>query len=92
MAKDGKNAGVSVLVLVGSLLYLYVANAGMGALSAAGGVAATSVIGAFAAIAWALALVSSIGLLFGSLGSFAWGWMDGMVEMTKKSGKIAAIA
>ncbi|MDE1870077.1 MAG: hypothetical protein KGH71_03790, partial [Candidatus Micrarchaeota archaeon] len=25
-------------------------------------------------------------------GSFAWGWMDGMVEMTKKSGKIAAIA
>lgn len=92
MAKDGKNAGVSVLVLVGSLLYLYVANAGMGALSAAGGVAGTSVIGAFAAIAWAVALVASIGLLFGSLGSFAWGWFEETVRMAMKGGEMAAIA
>ena len=91
MAKDGKNAGVSVLVLVGSLLYLYVANAGMGALSAAGGVAATSVIGAFAAVLWAIALVASVGLLFGSLGSFMWGWFEQSVNMTMKAGEIAAV-
>lgn len=92
MAKDGKNAGVSVLVLVGSLLYLYVANAGMGALSAAGGVAATSVIGAAAAVLWAVALVASIGLLFGSLGSFMWGWVEESVKMTMKAGEVAAVA
>ena len=92
MAKDGKNAGVSVLVLIGSLLYLYVAYAGWGALGAAGGVSATSVIGAAAAVLWAIALVASIGLLFGSLGSFAWGWMEETVNMTMKAGEVAAVA
>lgn len=96
MAKDGKNAGVSVLVLVGSLLYLYVANAGMSALSAAGsaafGVGGASVIGALAALLWAVALVASIGLLFGSLGSFMWGWFEETVKMSMKAGEVAAVA
>ncbi|MDE1850906.1 MAG: hypothetical protein KGH54_03895 [Candidatus Micrarchaeota archaeon] len=89
MAKDGKNAGVSVLVLIGSLLYLYVAYVAFGAV---GGVSATSVIGAAAAVLWAIALVASIGLLFGSLGSFGWGWMEQTVNMTMKAGEVAAVA
>ncbi|MGI0141975.1 MAG: hypothetical protein ACREBF_05015 [Candidatus Micrarchaeales archaeon] len=91
MAKSGMNAGVSVLVLIGSLLYLYVAYAGWGAVGAAGGVAATSVIGAAAAVAWAVAILAAISLLFGSLGSFAWGWMEETVKMAMMGGKVAGI-
>ena len=92
MAKDGKNAMVSGLVFIGSLLYLYVAYAGWGALGAAGGVAPTSVIGAAAAVLWAVALIASVALFFGSLGSFMWGWFEQTVGMAMKGGEIAAVA
>ncbi|MDE1870599.1 MAG: hypothetical protein KGH71_06590, partial [Candidatus Micrarchaeota archaeon] len=57
-----------------------------------GGVMSTSVIGALAALLWAVALVTSIGLLFGSLGSFMWGWYEETVKMAMKGGEVGAVA
>ncbi|MDE1856434.1 MAG: hypothetical protein KGH49_04355, partial [Candidatus Micrarchaeota archaeon] len=70
---------------------LYVASQ---ALSANGLVATLSgsVLGGFAGVLWAVALIASIGLLFGSLGSFAWGWMEESVKMAMKGGQIAGVA
>ncbi|MDE1762320.1 MAG: hypothetical protein KGH59_04930 [Candidatus Micrarchaeota archaeon] len=91
MAKDGKNAGASVLVLIASLLYLYVAYSGWQAIGAAGGISATSVIGAFAAVLWSIALLASIGLLFGSFATFAMGWTQMGAEMTMKGSQMGGV-
>ncbi|MDE1855987.1 MAG: hypothetical protein KGH49_02005 [Candidatus Micrarchaeota archaeon] len=92
MAKGGTNAGVSVLVLIGSLLYLYVAYAGWNAVGGYQWSAGNAVIGAAAVVLWAVALLASIGLLFGSLGSFAWGWMEESVKMAMKGGQMGGVA
>ena len=97
MAKDGKNAGVSVLVLIGALLYLYVGwqawnTLGNGSLLGATMAASDDFLATASAVAWAVALLASIGLLFGSLGSFAWGWFEQTVNMAMKGGEYAGVA
>ncbi|MDE1824992.1 MAG: hypothetical protein KGH61_01215 [Candidatus Micrarchaeota archaeon] len=90
MAKAMKNAGVSVLLLVGSLLYLYVASNALGGNLVSGN--GNMFLGGAATVLWAIGLLASIGLFFGSLGSFAWGWQEMGVGMAMRGSQIGGVA
>ncbi|HVA83224.1 MAG TPA: hypothetical protein VNF06_03610 [Candidatus Aquilonibacter sp.] len=85
MAKGGNNAGVSILEFVGSLLFLWVL---WGAWPGVG----SSSLGILAPLVFGAGVITAVALFFVSLASFAWGWMDGMVDGSMMSGKWAAIA
>jgi len=87
MAK-GNNAGVSVLVFVSSLLFLWVI---WGAWQA-WGMGGSNALGILAPLVLGAGAIAAVGLFFLSLGSFAWGWMSDMVDSVGMSAKWAGIA
>ncbi|MDE1811165.1 MAG: hypothetical protein KGH66_03925 [Candidatus Micrarchaeota archaeon] len=88
MAKGGeKNAGASALVVIGALLYLYVAVSALGGLTSGTNQFWTTA----AVVLWAIGLLASLGLFFGSLGSFAWGWMEMGINMAMKGSQVAGV-
>ncbi len=89
MAK-GKNPGISLLVLLGSLAFLWVV---FGAWN--GWAGNLRDLTAFGNVLWALifgaATISSVGLLFMALAGFMTGWDKDMQESGRRSMKWAAI-
>ncbi len=89
MAK-GNNPGISLLILLGSLAFLYVV---FGAWSGwAGKLGDLSSLGnIFWSLIFGAATISAVGLLFMSLAGFMNGWGKEMQAMAGKSVKMASI-